>query len=420
MRTTLDALLPRAARVAAGFITIAALVAGCKSDVTQPGAADESRVRVDPSHDLGPAFTLKTLQAGEPGRQTPVTLIGQNVHVDDAGLVTIDVAAVNNGEHALRELTVWLSSFQPSDVLPFNADVLPVDDVLPPNPAWGYDYASLSGDDGVLSPDEMSNYKAWQFQAPALAAFSFAARASVAVDLQPGGRISGLVFWDANQNGRLERGEELLAAGSLRLDGPNGLVQETHVGADARYTFGVDAPGMYSVEFLGSPFAAPMEFVLTTPNPLQVILLSDGSGGVQSFDAAHFGARPFRTNAATPIQITDRLPGAIRQDHYQLADLKLDGHVLHTRVGFSGCSPDHPLQLYMSGGFMESHPVQARLVLMHDDRGEMCDAAWSAERAWDLSPIVRLYAQQYRSRTGTVVLRLTTPNGDQHEVRFTF
>jgi hypothetical protein len=74
----------------------------------------------------------------------------------------------------------------------------------------------------------------------------------------------------------------------------------------------------------------------------------------------------------------------------------------------------------MSGGFMESHPVQARLVLMHDDRGEMCDAAWSAERAWDLSPIVRLYAQQYRSRTGTVVLRLTTPNGDQHEVRFTF
>ena len=419
MRATLGALVPRA--VAAGLLAIGGFVAGCKSDVTQPRSNDESRVSVDPSHSPGPAFTLMTLQAGSPGRQAPITFIGQNVRVDDAGLVIIDVAVVNHGEHALRELVVFLSSFRPAGVLPANADLLPVDVVPPANPEWGYEYWSLSGDDGVLSPSEMSGYKAWQFHAPGLAAFSFAARAAVAVDVQPvGGRISGLVFWDANVNGQLERGEELLAAGSLRLDGPNGVVQETHVGADARYTFVVDAPGMYRVEFLGSPFAAPLPFVLTTPNPLQVVLLSDGAGGVQSFDAAPFGARPFRTNTATPIQITDRPPDAIRQDYYQLADLKLDGRTLHMRVGFSGCSPDHPLQLYMSGGFMESHPVQARLVLMHDDRGELCDAAWSVERAWDLTPIIRLYTQQYHSRTGSVILHLVTPNGDVHEVRFEF
>ena len=72
-----------------------------------------------------------------------------------------------------------------------------------------------------------------------------------------------------------------------------------------------------------------------------------------------------------------------------------------------------PFQLVMVGGFMESEPVQARLILSHDGLGQACDAAFRKHLGYDLSPIIRLYREHYGER-GKIVLRLVDWHGEVH------
>jgi hypothetical protein len=62
---------------------------------------------------------------------------------------------------------------------------------------------------------------------------------------------------------------------------------------------------------------------------------------------------------------------------------------------------------------MESFPVQARIVLAHDDRGELCDAYWERELQWDLRPIQEAYRQSYGSG-GVIRLRFEDNQGQTH------
>jgi len=81
-------------------------------------------------------------------------------------------------------------------------------------------------------------------------------------------------------------------------------------------------------------------------------------------------------------------PDSLSLDPYHLLQVGVVGHTMKLRVGYSGCGPDQPFQLFMVGGFMESNPLQARLLLSHVG-GQLCDAYFEADLAYDLSPILR-------------------------------
>jgi hypothetical protein len=49
----------------------------------------------------------------------------------------------------------------------------------------------------------------------------------------------------------------------------------------------------------------------------------------------------------------------------------------------------------MTGGFMESYPVQANLYLQHFDHGDPCDAIVYREATFDLTPIAASYIEGY-------------------------
>jgi hypothetical protein len=115
-----------------------------------------------------------------------------------------------------------------------------------------------------------------------------------------------------------------------------------------------------------------------------------------------------------PIEFSEKPPLEIPSDHFALLEVGLRGQVLHARVGFSGCSPDHPFRLVMSGGFQESNPVSAQIVLSHDARGEMCDAYFEEVRGFDLGPLVARYREHY-GRVDPIRLVLWA-NGQTHEL----
>ena len=132
---------------------------------------------------------------------------------------------------------------------------------------------------------------------------------------------------------------------------------------------------------------------------------------VQSFEHADFGVANSLEPHARPVMFAE--DDSLTLDQYALMDIKLEGYVLWMQVGFGGCSPDHPLQLYMVAGFMESNPVQARLLLSHDDLEEMCDAWFVRELAWDMRPILEKHRREYGGY-GVVILQFYDWQGEQH------
>lgn len=153
----------------------------------------------------------------------------------------------------------------------------------------------------------------------------------------------------------------------------------------------------------------------TTPNPLQVVLTSGAGGKIESSEAAHFG---IANDALGPLPSARFALDAsqFRQDGYHLIDAGLTDAALSLHISFSGCDPDYPLALYMVGGFMESNPVQARILPSHNSHGEICAAYFTRLVSWDLTPIRNACRRAY-GQPGTVVLNLALPDGSTRQFR---
>jgi hypothetical protein len=402
--------------LAAGALVLAS---GCSESVESPPVGGNGPVSFEGS--LDPAagtFVLKEIDALPPEHQRlRLQLIGRNLEVDaENSSVSLEVGVRNLSEATLYpDVIVWLSDFLPEAVIPTNADLIPPDsgsvtDSLASG-LWGYLYSDLLGDDGMLSPREISGFKQWIFYDPGLASFSFGA--SVEFSLHPAAAaLSGIVFDDMDADGELDPDETGFGAGVIFADGPGrDATQVIQVGPNGRFGFPVDQPGLYTLTYIPPPTMAPFAaLIFTTPNPLEVFMAPGPDRLPQAFHDANFGVH----SPGHPIQlveITDRNPEDIPTDPYRLGEAWIRHTVLGLNgLGFSGCSGGHPFRLYMAGGFAESNPVQATLVLSHDDRGELCDAYFEESRFFELAPIIHLYKEMYDGGNG-IRLNLITPDG---------
>ena len=363
-------------------------------------------------------FELMTIESttGD-GRVVPILLVGRDLKVDeDAREVSLEIAIRNLSNFDLHpQALVWIHALNPDSVWPINADIQPWDVSLAGDPRWGFDYSNLLGDDGVLSSGELSASKTWIFSDPELIPFSFAAEGQFGL---PGGRahIAGHIFHDDNRNGRWDEGEEPFPAGWVRLPLEHDFAEvKVPVGPRGAYALPVNEAGHYTVAYEPPPIMAPIPIIMTTPNPLEVVLLPTSDGGVQSYDDADFGV--FFGPLIPPVIITDTPPDSLGGYPYSLIGLELDGRILHMRVGFSGCDGGHPFQLFMTGGFMESMPVQVRLQLVHDSRDELCLAVFEEGRAYDLLPILAAYREAY-GQIDPILLNFYDYNGVKHQLLF--
>jgi hypothetical protein len=83
-------------------------------------------------------------------------------------------------------------------------------------------------------------------------------------------------------------------------------------------------------------------------------------------------------------------------------------------VEYGGGCEAHALELIAVGGWMESFPVQVRLMLTHDDRDDPCDAVVRDTVRFGLGPLEEAYAQAYPGEPvgeRTLVIHLDWPGG---------
>lgn len=375
-------------------------------------------------------FVLQSIESPTPeGYPIRVQLVGRNLGlIRDRGEILLEVAVRSLDSRPLyAPAEIIVDRFAPASAWPANADWTrcPTDTVPDPSNVaaeedslpgcvFGFAYSELLGRDGILSPGEISAFRAWIFHDPGIAPFSFRARARFAL-APDGAQIAGMFFWDVNENGQPDPGEQPLPAGHVVVSGPGIDERVVQVGEEGRYSVPVREPGLYTLTAFPPPTLGPFAPVrFTTPNPLEVVLPPGNDGSPQSFLHAHFGL----VNALDiipEVRFYDGPPDSLPQDPYSYLEGVLDGHVLTLAVGYSGCQPEHPFQLF-AGGFMESLPVQVRLTLSHDSRGELCDAWFRRVVRYDLRPIQRAYKELY-GELDEIVLRLVDYGGEVHTFR---
>lgn len=407
------------------LILLLAVLGGC-SDSTAPSDSGGGlgSANIEGSIDPGTGtFVLKTLEVETPdGPPVRVQLIGSDLTTNaDDSTVSIMVALRSlHPEPLFAPAMVWISQLQPGGVEVLNPDSVyipyltggkanPIDEV-----AYGFDYSELLGDDGMLQPEETSAAKEWIFMSPGLAPFGFGARAEFgfAPDLS---RIGGLCFHDDNRNGVPEPDESPLPHGVVIVRTPGGETLETMVGPDGRYAVHVFEEGLYEVFYdpLIETFA-PVAF--STPNPRQVVMIMGPDGQLQSFLDANFGMYTDLPFGPPPIQFTDLPPSDLHYELWNLIEASvIEDHIMRLEVGFSGCQPEHPFSLWMSGGFMESMPVQVNLVPVHD-LAEDCDAAFTGVRDFNLWPLRERFLEAYGP--GVLLLNVIDFNGDVQQIEW--
>ena len=414
----------RLLRTLAPCFLLACVFLGC-SDSTGPVAGNLGDGYTDFEGEIDPqgnTFVLASIEVpSSDGVPVRVELIGRlDVRVPiRPGEVPIAVAVRNVDRRSLYPpAEIILSHFRPVSVFPVAGN--PDWTRCPPETDstavgllhecnYGYVYSDLLGDDGVLSPGETSEEKLWVFWDPDRVPFSFAAHARFSLEPDRA-RIAGVFFHDANRNGEREASEPPFGGGAVWVSGPGVKEHYVAVGEDGRYSIFVREPGLYNLRAVAPPTFAPVDF--TTPNPLEVLLLRGSDGQPQSFLHADFGLANTLTDFP-PVLFNEGTQG-LHLDPYSLLGIELDRYLLRLRVGYSGCSADHPLQLYMVGGFMESYPVQARILLDHNSRDELCRAYFERDLVFDMRPILRAYQEQY-GEADVVILRFEDWHGETHK-----
>jgi hypothetical protein len=401
----------------------ALLLAGC-SDSTLPDAEGGLLGSAFLEGNLDPAtgdFVLKTLDVPTPdGPPVRIQLIGSEMTTDpEAGTVDIMVAVRSRHDEPLYPpVTIWLDSFQPEQATVLNPDfLLPVygPDGSPTGAAvFGFDYSELLGEDGVLGPGEATAARLWRFESPGLQPFAFGARGEfgLAPDLA---RLGGLCFHDENRDGVHQPDEPPLPHGVVHVATPGGEVFETWVQEDGRYALHVFEAGLYTVHY--DPMIdtfAPIAW--STPNPRQVIITADADGHLQSFFDADFGMYTDLPPGPPPIRFTDLPPDSLHFELWNLIGAEIaDHHLLQLEVGYSGCQPEHPFSLWMSGGFMESMPVQANIVPVHE-LAEDCDAAFTGARVFNLWPLRERFLEAYGP--GVLLLNIIDFDGEATQLEW--
>ena len=398
------------------LLAAALLPLGACSDATSPDK--DGANRLDPGSGT---FTLKDVSVPGPGGQAVLLRLEGSDLVSDAatGTVSLSVQVRNLSGQAVRPpLIVWLEALQPDDVAPANADLtLPPASTDPATAAgdssrYGYDYTDLLGG-RPLAAGEASPGKTWIFADPSLGAFSFAARIECGA-FTGQAVIGGLAFVDLDRDGLAGPAEPAFTMGGVQVSGPDGVVVWAGVGPDGRWESPVTQPGLYEALFLTLDMG-PRARVLTTPNPLSVVVTAGPDGELQGWLHADFGLDPsdLPPPPAGAIQFTDRRPEQLHMAPWQLLGARPDGPDLFLGVGFSGCQPDHAFSLWMSGGFQESMPPRAHVTLLHETE-EACDAAFSDTLRFDLRPLWGRYLDAYGP--GPLVMVLHGTDGQVQEV----
>ena len=96
----------------------------------------------------------------------------------------------------------------------------------------------------------------------------------------------------------------------------------------------------------------------------------------------------------------------LQHDWFELVAAQLQADTIVMDVRYGGGCEQHAFILVGSSAFAESSPVQTAMRLVHDGRGDACDALLSRRLRADVSPIRDAYRRVYHVDHGVIAISL--------------
>jgi hypothetical protein len=82
-------------------------------------------------------------------------------------------------------------------------------------------------------------------------------------------------------------------------------------------------------------------------------------------------------------------------DPFSIESIVIDGDIMKIKVKYSGGTKEHDFTLIGGEAFMESYPVQIKVVLSHNANGDVGEKLITEDLNFDLSPLKQTYLQMY-------------------------
>ncbi|MFO7653049.1 MAG: SdrD B-like domain-containing protein [Candidatus Krumholzibacteriia bacterium] len=268
---------------------------GCSENGTVPPAQPDPVLVAGTVTDGGVDFTIEVSATGDPAspRIGPFLLRGSDLRRDESGeALLVDLTIQNLGQEA-HPLPVGLvfHEFRPRTAVLLN----PINEIHGPGARILFDFLDR---DLVWSPGEESLPFTARFAVGPGESMAFVAEVEIGDDPMTG-RISGLVWHDADENGRRDPGEPgvpgiALGLRGYRCAGDPRDDQTGDSGATAdRCIYVTDETGRYRIEGLPAGmytvYVMPRDGMVVTTAPELNVLLVPENGGVSDFDDAWFG-----------------------------------------------------------------------------------------------------------------------------------
>ncbi|MBN2001130.1 hypothetical protein JW935_26530 [candidate division KSB1 bacterium] len=125
-----------------------------------------------------------------------------------------------------------------------------------------------------------------------------------------------------------------------------------------------------------------------------------------------------------PIQIIpESQVRELPKDLYEIKNVEIVEDTIIFEVRYGGGCEEHDFLLVNYGGFMESWPVQTKVLLSHDNNGDACKALITQEVRFNLIPLKLSYLAMYPGSEGIIILQIIDPNGTNERpvrIRYTF
>ena len=160
--------------------------------------------------------------------------------------------------------------------------------------------------------------------------------------------------------------------------------------------------------------------------PLILVLFAVGIAGYFAYQSGLIDT-PFTTTDTKPqpsptlasdpdvnkITIQD---SHMAKDNYQLKNLAIDGSNLILDISYSGGCEDHVFNLIWTGKYVETLPPQVDLYLVHNANNDNCEAYFSKQLKFDLTPLITGASQQYQSKE--IVLNINDYDNLKQQIKY--
>jgi hypothetical protein len=94
------------------------------------------------------------------------------------------------------------------------------------------------------------------------------------------------------------------------------------------------------------------------------------------------------------------------RDNVQINDATITGNKLVMNASYGGGCKEHEFRLIASDLWLESYPVQTHVLFSHNANQDMCEAYFTEQFIFNLSPLKERYQELYQEDSATIVLRI--------------